>query len=193
MRCFSWRSSGDSSRTSSSGCPISTIWRSFEVSVSRFEQPHLLEGLALEILRLVDDQQDALLIPLLLDQETVQRIVQGALRVALVGEAPNLRIDRLQQLETGELRIEDEGHLALGAEALEQRAAERRLSGTDFTGNRDEALALLDAIQQVGQRFAMRLRQEQKTGIRAQRERFFAQAIERGIHPRAAPIEGATR
>ncbi len=156
------------------------------------EQADLLEGLSLEVLGLVDDQQHPPRVALLLDQETVEGVGQLVLRVAGLGE-PELGVDRLQQLQPRELRIEDEGHLVLGAEPLEEGATQGRLPGSHLAGDDDEPLALLDSVEQVGERLAVRLREEQEPRVGAQREGLFAQTMERGIHPRAVLIEGATR
>ena len=55
-----------------------------------------------------------------------------------------------------EARIEEIRDLGIGAEPLEQRAAQRRLAGADLAGDRDEALALLDPVEQVRERLAVR-------------------------------------
>ena len=145
------------------------------------EQPDLLERLGREVLRLVDDQQHAAALALLLEQELVELVRELRARASL-REQPELGADRAQQIVAREHRIEDEGHLGVAAEPLEQRAAERGLAGADLAGHRDEALALLDPVEDVRERLAMRGREEQEAGIRGQRERLLTQTVERGIH-----------
>ena len=145
------------------------------------EQPDLLQRLGREVLRLVHDQQHAAAIALLLEQELVELVEQLGARAAL-REQPELRADRAQQILRREHRIEDEGDFGVAAQAFEQRAAERGLAGADLAGHRDEALSLLDPIQDVRERFAVRRREEEEARIRGQGERLFTQTVERGIH-----------
>jgi hypothetical protein len=56
MRWRSWRSSFESSLSSSSGCPKSRIWISFEVEVSRFESSRISSSVSGADSRLVDDR-----------------------------------------------------------------------------------------------------------------------------------------
>ncbi len=78
--------------------------------------------------------------------------------------------------------IEEERDLDFAAEAPQQRAAQRRLAGADLAGDGDETLALLDAVEQMRERFAMRLRQIEEARIGAQGKGLFAEPEERGIH-----------
>ena len=121
------------------------------------EQPNLLEGLGREVLRLVDDQNHSPIALLLVQQILVQLGAQlGAAEPR--GQHAELDHDRAEQLVARQCRIEDEGDVRVTAEALEQRAAQRRLAGADFTGDRNEAFALLYAVEQVRQRLAVRTR-----------------------------------
>src|SRR5690606_2339300 len=100
--------------------------------------------------------------------------------------------DRLEQLAGGELRVEQEGDVDLGAEAAQQGAAQRRLARPDLAGHGDEALALLDAVEQVREGLAMGGREEQEARVRAQRERLLPEPEERGIHGEIRSAREAT-
>jgi hypothetical protein len=75
---------------------------------------------------------------------------------------------------------------------LEQRAALRGLASAHLARHRDEALALLDAIQDMGERLAVRRREKQKARIRGEREGLLAQTVERGIHRQATTDRSLT-
>ena len=100
MRWRSWRSSGDSSIASSSGCPSSRIWISLvALGLEIREQADLLERLGQQALRFVDDQQHALAGRVLLEQEVVQRVDQLARPIGpRLARRPSSTQDRLEQL-----------------------------------------------------------------------------------------------
>src|SRR5690606_3973978 len=138
------------------------------------EQAHLLERVLRERLRLVDDQEDAPAPLLLLEQEPVELAHQVAAAQTFGGQT-ELGADRLQQLDGAAARIEEEGDLELALEPLEQRPTEGGLARADLAGHGDEALALLDAVEQVGQGFAVGRREIEEARVRAQREGLLSQ------------------
>jgi hypothetical protein len=52
-------------------------------------------------------------------------------------------------------RVEDEGRGAVVLQAAQERAQERGLAGADLAGEQDEALVLLDAVEQLCEGLAM--------------------------------------
>ena len=145
------------------------------------QEPHLLEGVLRERLGLVDDEQHPATVAFLLEEEAVQLGHQRTSTETLGGQA-ELGADRLQELERAATGIEEEGQLDVAFESLEERATQGGLAGADLARDRDEALALLDAVEQVRQCLAVRAGEVQKPWIGAQREGFFTQAVKRGIH-----------
>src|SRR5262249_42959158 len=79
-------------------------------------------------------------------------------------------------------RVEDVRDLRVAADPVEQRAAQGRLARADLADDFDEALALLDPVQEVGQRLAMRGGEKQVAGIGRERERLLAQSIDPRVH-----------
>src|SRR5262249_34325385 len=124
----------------------------------------------------------------LLEEEAVQPVAELDPGEP-VARQPELDADRPQQLLARERRVEDEGDLGIGAEPLEQRPAEGGLPGTDLARDRDEALALLDPVEDVRQRLAVRGGEEEEARIGRQGERLLAKPVELGIH-RKKPAPG---
>ncbi len=118
------------------------------------DQPHLLECLAREVLRLVDDQHHAPRLTASRQEELVELSQQRSAALAPAGQA-ELLVDGLKELAGVLARIEEEGHLGLATEALEECSAERRLARAHLTRDDDEALPLLQTIEKVGHRLAM--------------------------------------
>ena len=83
---------------------------------------------------------------LLLEQETIESVVQVRACRRLCRQAELAR-DRLEQFDPRPDRVEEKGHLGLAAKPLQQRPAERRLAGADFTRDGDESLAFLDSVE----------------------------------------------
>jgi hypothetical protein len=90
-----------------------------------------------------------------LDEERVEYVGELGSRLAERGEA-ELAVDRLEQLERRERRVEQERHLGVVPEAPQQRPAQRGLAGADLARDRHEALALLDPVDEVAEHLAVR-------------------------------------
>ena len=151
------------------------------------QQAQLLEHAGRKVLRLVDDQHVVLPARVRIEQELVQRIEvvlgRGAAAAARGVGHMELVADRLQQLDRGELGVEDVGDVAMLGNLLEQAATDGGLAGADFAGQHHEAAATaLHAVEQVRQRLAMALAHEQETGVRRDRERLVLQAEEGRVH-----------
>src|SRR5262249_53134840 len=146
------------------------------------EQPQLLERLGREILRLVDDQQHAAPLAARLDEEGIEYVGELGTRFA-ERRQPELAVDRLEQLERRQRRIEQERHFGLRAEPPQQGAAQRRLPGADLPGDRHEPFALLDPVDEVPEHLAVRSGQVEEARIRAEREGLLVEAVVGGVHP----------
>ena len=93
-----------------------------------------------------------------------------------------LRTQSVHQLIRLERRIEQECHFRFVAQALEQGATQRRLSRADFARDGDEALTLVEAIDHMSQRLAVRGGEKMKTRVGGQPKRLLAEAVVRGVH-----------
>ena len=184
------------SRRSSSSCPASAGPPPPTCAPSRpWEQAHLLEGRRFQALGLIEDQEHPAALAALLEQEFVQRGDQGT-RAQVLALDLELLEQRLEELVRTELGIKEKGRVHIARKSAQQCPAQGRLPRTDFAGDRDEALALLDAVEEMRQRLAVCAGEKKKARIRAQRERLLAQAKEGGVHPDAslssAPGEAKT-
>ena len=65
---------------------------------------------------------------------------------------------------------------------LEQRMEQGGLAGSDLTGQEDEALALLDPVEELGERLLVRGRQVEKAGVGRRIERRLPQTEEGEVH-----------
>ena len=172
MRCLSWRSSGRSSLAAQLGLADEQdlqdlLARRLEVG----EQPDLLEGLRIEVLGLVEDQDRVLAGALALDQEVLEREEPLGQRAS-----PGLAMPRSSSMYSrspveAEHRVGDERHRRRLVQPLEQRLEQRRLARADLAGQQDEALALLDPVEELGERLLVRRRQVEEAGIRRRIER----------------------
>src|SRR2546430_11955199 len=70
----------------------------------------------------------------------------------------------------------------LVVEPLEERAQQRRLAGADLAGQDDEALALADPVDELGQRLAVARRLEEELRIRRGTEWCLAEPVELEVH-----------
>ena len=91
--------------------------------------------------------------------------------------------DRGQELDDRQLRIEHDRDVRIVRHAIQQqRADQRRLAGTDFAGQLNEAAALGYAVNQVCKSLTVALTQEQVTRIGRYRERLFIESEKTAVH-----------
>src|SRR5262249_62013347 len=81
------------------------------------------------------------------------------------GVQAELRQDRPEELPPRHGGVQDERGPVGRAELLEDRPADGRLAGADLAGDLDEALALLDAEQDVVERLPVPLGEEEETRV----------------------------
>ena len=100
----------------------------------------------MQVLRLVDDEQRALLVERELAQERLERRQQDGL-VDRLDRQPERGTDRAQHVVGVELGADELRRDELSrVELLEQAAHDRRLAGADLAGDDDEALALVEPV-----------------------------------------------
>src|SRR5262245_22593726 len=148
------------------------------------EKPDLLESLEAQVLRLVEGEHGVLTRPPPLDQEVVQGDQPLDVGLAGLGDAEVLQHVLENPLE-GQGRVEDEGRGAIALQATEERAQERGLAGADLAGEQDEALVLLDAVEQLRQSLPVPWGGVEETRIGRGVEGFLLQAEEREIEGHA--------
>ena len=118
------------------------------------EHPQFFEGGGTEVLRLVDHQQHQPARQALVDQ--VLREVADEDWLGSSGDIePEIERDRLEQLARLEHRVDDAPDSRVAVEAPQQCLQERRLPGSDFTGDDDEAGLRFQAVAQIAERFLM--------------------------------------
>ena len=145
------------------------------------EQTHLLEELGVEVLRLVDEQDDVVTRRGLVEEKAVQNL-QVRRPVELPRLEAQLREDRPHQLRCRDHRVQDERRLVGRAELGQDRPADRGLARAHLSGDLDEPLAFPDAEENVVERLAMLVREEEEPGIGRYVERRLAEAVEVVVH-----------
>ncbi len=140
------------------------------------EQPDLLEQLAVQVLRFVEQQDGAVAVRL--EREQVALELGQDLRLAAPGRQAEAEpeADLLEQLGAGEGGVGDQRHLDAPLPFVEHAEERGGLAGPDLAGDEHEGLAVLDPEPQVGERFQVLGAREDEPGLVAGRERVLAQA-----------------
>ena len=129
------------------------------------DQAHLLQGRERQVLRLVDDEDDVLVLSEHVDQELVDRVEdRDAMHLRHI--QPELPRDAVEQLDTGEPRIGDQRRDRVFVELAQQTPTERGLAGPDLAGEDREALPRRDRVEQLGQSLVVPLTREVEPRVR---------------------------
>src|SRR5581483_2289554 len=128
------------------------------------EEADLLQALDAEELRLVDDQEGVPPLSEEIEKKVVQLVEQDLLRLTLPFQSEVL-IDALQELDGGELRVEEERRPDRRIDLAQKEPAEGGLAGPDLADDDDEPFPLLQAVEDVGEGLVMPLAEEKKPGI----------------------------
>ena len=147
------------------------------------QQPDLLEHVEAEILCFVDEHDGPAASSMGLQQIVVQGITQHL-------HAPRpLRVDDVQfvaqglhQLDGIESRVQNQGHVHVIRQLLQQGVAQRRLARADLAGKGHEPTPLPNAVEQVGQSFLVPTAEVEETRVRGDREREIIQVKVTGVH-----------
>src|SRR6267378_3720436 len=119
------------------------------------KQTQLLEHVAIEILRLVQQEDRAITARVDREQRPLEMSEDLGLGRRPVDRHAEAQRDLLEQFVPGQRGIRDQRHhdavLPLGKGVIERRG----LAGADFTGDENERLAVLDPVAQVSQSFLM--------------------------------------
>src|SRR5215469_3511293 len=146
------------------------------------EHAELFQGAHGEVLDLVDDDEDAAAAALIVEGEALQVAEQGGLvdAAGVDAEGGGDHAQRVVGLDLGgdELGGEELGGIELG----EEMADEGGLAGADLAGDDDEALALVQAVLQIGDSLLMAGGAKEEARVGAELERLAAQLVEVVIH-----------
>ncbi len=150
------------------------------------QEAQLLDDFGRQVLCLVDDEHVVLAGGVGLEQKRVERVhMVGHRGVGLApGRVVDVKfvVDGAQQLDHGELGIEDVGDVAVLGNLLQKGAAHRGLAGTDFAGEQHKAATPAQSVQQMGQRLAVPLAHEQITRVRRYGKGAFLQPEKFYVH-----------
>ncbi|MPM36844.1 hypothetical protein SDC9_83448 [bioreactor metagenome] len=90
--------------------------------------------------------------------------------------------DRAQQLQHGELGIEDVRDVAVIRNLLQKAAAHRGLAGADLARQQHEAAARVQPVEQMRQRLAVAVAHEQVSRVGRNGKGLVLQPEKRGVH-----------
>src|SRR5262249_22928906 len=79
-------------------------------------------------------------------------------------------------------RVEDERDRGIAVEPLTQRVQQGRLAGAHLAGEHDEALSLLRAVVELGERLAMAWAHVEEPRVGRRVERLFEKPVELQVH-----------
>jgi len=146
-----------------------------------------------QVLRLVDDQQGPpprALIPLQLQLDRVEK--PGLFHLMGVDAEP--LGDEAQHVVALDLGGDEADRIeTLPVDAGHEMADQGRLARADLAGHDDEALALGEAVAEIGHGLPVRATVEPEARVGGQLKRLPVQAVMIGVHmtlPRARPLEG---
>ncbi len=145
------------------------------------QETHLLEHLARQILRFVDDEQNLLAGRVLLDHEVLDHRQQLDLALAERLE-PELDEQGLQELDGRQLRLADVREHDVVRQLGEKAFDQRRLAGADVARDDDEAVCEPDRRLHVRFGACMLLAGKQELRVRREPERRFGQLKKLAIH-----------
>ena len=147
------------------------------------QEPHLLQYVETEVLRLVDQHDHPSAPRMGIQQVPVERIDQ----LLETGARPRVGDVQLitnagQQLAGIQARIEDQRDVDVFRELVEQRPAKRGLAGSHLAGEHDKAAADTDPVQQMRQRLPMLGAEIQIAGIGRDRKGKLGKPKVLGVH-----------
>ncbi len=181
-RCASWRSSRRASISGSSDWPMSTIWMSFSVSVSRLEMRRICSSTSGD--RSCASSSRSTTSRSAARASSRKRCSASTWSLSDVPVAVTWRSSRIvaQQLDRRHRGVEDDGGGGARVEAGKEVAGESRLARSHLAGDEDEAALLLATELQVGERLGVALGQVQVLGVRGQVERLLREAVVALVH-----------
>ena len=146
------------------------------------EHPQLFERRDRQVLRLVDDQQGALAGAIFLLEPVLDRVEQPSLLDRAGGDAEPLRgeAEHVVALDLG--RDQADRVQPRAVDIGEQMLDQGRLAGADLAGDGDEALALRQAVAEIGHRLAVGAALEPEARVGRQLERLPGQVEMLDIH-----------
>ena len=185
MRCASCRSSARSSSSRKLGlADQDDLQQLGGGGLEVREQPDLLERLRAQVLRLVHDQYHAAAARVRVEQVPPQKVHQrlGAAFSRLRHRDVQFLADRQQELRRRNAWIQDQRHVRVTGQLLEQAADHGGLAGPDFAGELYEPAGLVYPVQQVRERLRVAATQVEVARVRSNRERLFLEPEKARVH-----------
>src|SRR5215472_5167524 len=149
------------------------------------QHAQLFERFERQVLRLVDDQQDALAVALLGQHKVVDALEQCPFGQSFFGDPEPTR-NQVQKVVPAELSGHDLGvyEIAL-VDRCQQVVNEDRFAGTDLPGDDNEAFSVVQTVDKVGHRLPMYRTLEEKPGIGSELKRRRRETVELRVHLRS--------
>ena len=148
------------------------------------EQSHLLQYIDGQVLRLIDQHDDASALRVGVEQPPIER-VDHLLDTVVIGFwdlQPQLLTDGLQEFDSRYARIQNHGDVGVMRNPGQERAHHCGLAGTYLAGELNEAAGFVDAVEQMRECLRVALAQVEIARIRCNGEGLFAETEEAGIH-----------
>ena len=144
------------------------------------EHAEFFEDFVGEVLGFINDHDDEAVFGELLDEE----LVDGEEHAGLVGVGGDgeLVADEADELGGVEVSVADECDLGVVFEVLEEEMGDEGFAGADFAGEEDEAAALFDGIDEVGEGFVVAWGFEKEGGVRGVAEGKLLEIVVLEIH-----------
>ena len=155
------------------------------------QQPHLLQHIGGEVLRLVHHQHDAAAAAVRVEQEMRQQVHQRLDAAHRRGRHLHVQLvaDALQELRGRHARVQDQRDVTMRRQLLQQAPQHGGLARADFAGQLDESTGFGNAVCEVRERFRVPLAEVEVTRVGRDRERLFCQAKKAGVHAcETAPV-----
>ena len=133
-------------------------------------------------MRLVDNEQNTSTTPLLGEGEIGDALQQRPLSQSLSGDAESGR-DQVQKIVSGELRCDYLGDCKIALiDRRQQVIDENGFAGTDLSSDDDEALAVVQPIDEIGHRLPVHRALVKESSIGSELERRFGKPVEILVH-----------
>src|SRR6185503_10176654 len=146
------------------------------------EQPYLFEQFEGQALGLVDDQHRPLARGIAREQQSLELRQHRGLRGHGLSRQPEVRGEHFVELALAERRVVQVDDVNAPRQPIDCRPNHRRLAGARLANEQGDALAAGDAVLQIQEHLAVRLRHHHVLRVRRQIERAFAQSEKRFVH-----------
>ncbi len=146
------------------------------------EHAEFFEDFVGEVLGFINDDDDEAVLGKLVDEELVDAEEHGGL-VGGVGDGDGEFVaNEADELDGVEVGVADEGDLGVVFEVAQEEVGDEGFAGADFAGEQDEAAALFDGIDQIGEGFIVARGFVKELGIGGVAEGELFEVVVREVH-----------